>query len=92
MPCSDDPRMYPYPESDYRANQLARFLCEAMALVEADGRLHMMSTEAIEWWKAHQDADRRRVQREAREQDQVKARAQVMAQLTPYQKEVLGLF
>jgi hypothetical protein len=49
------------------------------------------SLEMQVWWRDHQKADKERLERGIREATELKARAEAMAKLTPYERGLLGL-
>lgn len=76
------------------ADKLARIACAAMTELVKHGKadfLVLQNDELREWWEAHQEADRKEREREARAQKRKEIREQALARLTEEEKEALGL-
>ena len=76
------------------ADKLARIACAAMTELVKHGKadfLVLQNDELREWWEAHQEADRKERDREARAQKRKEIKEQALARLTEEEKEALGL-
>ena len=76
------------------ADKLARIACAAMTELVKHGKadfLVLQNDELREWWEAHQEADRKEKEREARAQKRKEIKEQALARLTEEEKEALGL-
>lgn len=87
MPCHDpdDSPTYLYG----RISNLTRMLCGLCQATE--DRMEYWPADVAEWWKAHQEDDRkRRAAEEAREREK-ELRAQALSKLSPEERRALRL-
>lgn len=101
MPCMSYDTNWAHGSSDSdvrrlkkEADKLARIACAAMTELVKHGKadfLVLQNDELREWWEAHQEADRKEREREARAQKRKEIREQALARLTEEEKEALGL-
>ncbi len=97
MPCSDGG----WPgdaivEHSQRADRLARMLCGVMTTLKAYHpvivrELCAEDKELADWWKQHQEFDRRRIERENADKAKKQAKNAALAKLTPEERKALGL-
>ena len=76
------------------ADKLARIACKALQALEDMGKedfLLLKDDEVREWWKAHQEADRKAREAEEAKREKAEAKARVLARLTDEEKILLGL-
>lgn len=101
MPCMSYETNWAHSSSDSdvrrlkkEADKLARIACKAMEELIKHGKADFLvlgDDEVREWWIAHQEADRKEREREARAQKRKEIKEQALARLTEEEKEVLGL-
>jgi AAA+ ATPase superfamily predicted ATPase len=106
MPCRDYETSYnspSYTETRLKeqCDRLARIACKAMTALEADGHadfLLLKDDEVREWWLQHKEADRKRMEEEARKKAEraekkrlKKIKTELLERLTEDEKKALGL-
>jgi hypothetical protein len=78
------PRVYC---KDPSSDEMVQELCSRLQKLDVT----KYSLEMQVWWRDHQKADKERLERGIREATELKARAEAMAKLTPYERGLLGL-
>ena len=70
-------------------------LCNGLSEEEADKVIYdgrnYQARRLANWWDAHQEADRKRLEKEDAERRQKLAKEAVLAKLSPEDREILGL-
>ena len=89
MPCTCDG--YPAPAPDMHNGPVAEALCKVMQEHEARGEMGCFDAAALKWWEEHKARDKARVQQDLREAERRNARAEALAKLTPFERQLLGL-
>lgn len=85
-------------DSIYCADDFVPALCAALLSLAPERRDALIynsrdrqARDLADWWEDHQEADRRRVEREQAEAAAAEARAKALAKLTPEERRALGL-
>jgi hypothetical protein len=101
MPCRDYGSDYVSPTDTWqfrelkdRADMLARIACKAMDELVKQGKadfLILRDEEVAEWYKKHQEEDRKAREKEERKQQRAKLRRQALRKLTEEEKIALGV-
>lgn len=107
MPCRDYETSYnngpSYTETRLKeqCDRLARIACKAMTALEKDGHadfLLIKDDEVRTWWEQHKEADRKRMEEEARkkaeraEKKRLKQiKAELLERLTEDERKALGI-
>lgn len=90
MPCRSD-----YPTEDYYNSRLRAELDEVTNMLCGVLRNYdtvlTLSPETRKWWKAHQEADRRREAAEAKRREADRKKAAALKKLTAEERKILGL-
>lgn len=76
-------------EAGERLDKYARMLCEAMTILER--QKVRLSPELTEWWRKHQDADRKEQQLKLAELTRKRNRRKALAKLNKEERKLLGL-
>ncbi len=97
MPCSDGygpgyggTTYVDNPRTQERLDRATRVACEAFHRMTPN-QIGGMTLEARTWWKNHQEADRRREEREEAERKRKQDRINALGKLSDRDKKVLGL-
>lgn len=90
MPCRD----YGYEEMERREREerhhrITRLLCEACALLKANGIVG--SDDLEDWREAHERADRQERARERQQAKEIEERKAALQKLSPYERKLLGI-
>ncbi len=89
MPCNCDG--YPEPEPDTHSGPVAEALCKVMQEHEARGEMGCFDAEALAWWEEHKRRDRQRLAQDLANAELKNKRAEALAKLTPFERQLLGL-
>ena len=60
MPCRIDMDEYDLAEANAKLDRVTRLLCEAYAIIWAEGMAHSVSVDGANWRESHDEDDRRR--------------------------------
>ena len=97
MPCSDggcdaeDRR-----ETQDRLDKVTRLLCSLLETVDKNGNGDLIldagnSFELADWWKEHQEKDRKRIAEERREEARIRKKKNALKKLTQEERNLLNL-
>lgn len=81
------PRVYSQHLTQERADAMVALLCSKLQAMDVT----KLSLEMQIWWRDHQEADRKRVERELQAAQDERARRDALAKLTPYERKLLGV-
>ena len=84
-------RGYPEPEPDLHNGPLAEQMCAIMAAHEARGEMSCFTADQLVWWEEHKKRDLARLTQDWKSIQEKADRQALLAKLTPYEKELLGL-
>ena len=89
MPCTCDG--YPAPTPDLHSGPVADALCKVMQDHEARGEMGCFDADALKWWEDHKARDNARVTQDLNDAALRNKRAEALARLTLFERELLGL-
>ena len=89
MPCRCDG--YPEPELNLHNGPVADALCKVMQEHESRGEMSCFDAPTLAWWEKHKKRDLARVQRDIEKAIRKNQKAEALAKLTLFERQLLGL-